>query len=90
MNMYSLKTAAAETGTHPMTLRKYIQSGKINATKISRDWVLTEDEVKRIPALRASGVAARGNRSKKSNLARRVNTLIKKLEAIKTELQRVH
>jgi excisionase family DNA binding protein len=33
---------------HPRTLRRWIASGHIQAARISRIWMITEDEVQRI------------------------------------------
>ena len=59
MTILSLRQAADELGLSPQTLRVQIHNGVLKATKISRDWVVTSDEVERY---RSEVVGRYGNR----------------------------
>lgn len=43
--MLSLKETAEKLGVHWKTLRSYCIKGKVKATKIGRDWKISEEEV---------------------------------------------
>lgn len=43
--MLSLKETANRLGIHWKTVRTYCLEGKIKATKIGRDWKISEEEV---------------------------------------------
>jgi excisionase family DNA binding protein len=45
--MLSLPEAARKLGVAPATLRQQIKNGKMTATKLSRDWYVTPEEVER-------------------------------------------
>jgi excisionase family DNA binding protein len=42
----TLKEAAERAGLSPITLRIQIRNGRIKATKVGRDWVITRDELR--------------------------------------------
>jgi excisionase family DNA binding protein len=48
--MLSLPEAARSLGLSPATLRQQIKNGKISATKLSRDWYITPEELARYRA----------------------------------------
>ncbi len=41
-NLFSINTAAARLDCHPETLRRIIRRGELAATKIGRDWRVSE------------------------------------------------
>jgi excisionase family DNA binding protein len=41
-NLFSINTAAARLACHPETLRRIIRRGELAATKIGRDWRVSE------------------------------------------------
>lgn len=45
--MLSLPEAARSLGLAPATLRQQIKNGKLGATKLSRDWYITPEELER-------------------------------------------
>lgn len=45
--MLSLAEAARSLGVKPSTLRHQLRTGKLRATKLSRDWYLAPEEVER-------------------------------------------
>lgn len=45
--MHTLLEAAKLLGLAPSTLRHQIKNGKLAARKISRDWILTSEEIER-------------------------------------------
>jgi excisionase family DNA binding protein len=42
----TLAEAAKQAGLSPSTLRVQIWNGRIKATKVGRDWVITRDELR--------------------------------------------
>ena len=48
--MLSLPEAARNLGISPSTLRLQVKLGKIRATKLSRDWFISDEEVERYRA----------------------------------------
>lgn len=45
--MHSLPQAARILGLSPSTLRHQVKNGKLRATKVARDWFVTDEEVER-------------------------------------------
>jgi excisionase family DNA binding protein len=45
--MHSLPQAAKLLDLAPATLRQQVRNGKLRATKVARDWFITDEEVQR-------------------------------------------
>jgi excisionase family DNA binding protein len=56
--MHSLPEAAKLLGLAPATLRQQIRNGKMRATKLSRDWYITAEEIERYRAEHRRGTIA--------------------------------
>jgi excisionase family DNA binding protein len=56
--MHSLPQAARLLGLAPSTLRHQVKNGKLRATKVARDWFITDDEVERYRRESKKGEAA--------------------------------
>jgi excisionase family DNA binding protein len=54
----TLAEAAKALGVAPSTLRHQIRLGKLRATKLARDWFVTDEEVERYRADSQKGKAA--------------------------------
>ncbi len=48
--MHSLPQAAKLLGLAPSTLRHQVKNQKLKATKVARDWFITDEEVQRYKA----------------------------------------
>lgn len=56
--MQTLAEAARTLGVAPSTLRHQIRLGKLRATKLARDWFVTDEEVSRYRQESQKGKAA--------------------------------
>ena len=43
--MKKIKDVASILGVHPNTIRRWIKSGKLKATKVGRDWKISEEVI---------------------------------------------
>ena len=56
----TLTEAADRLGVAPATLRHQIRNGRLRASKVGRDWAVSEDEVRRYAALSRGRPGRRG------------------------------
>ena len=56
----TLTEAAARLGVAPATLRHQIRNGRLRASKVGRDWAVSEDEVRRYATLSRGRPGRRG------------------------------
>lgn len=47
MKIYTVNETAEELKIHPVTIRKWINEGRIKAVKVGSDWRVTEEELDR-------------------------------------------
>lgn len=49
-DLVPIKAAAGRLGVEPVTLQRQAHAGKLRATKVARDWYVTEAEIARYRA----------------------------------------